>query len=354
MRQVARRHGPDVSATRDARSRRRRRASARHRRPRSGHRRDRRATPATPWCWRPAATATLYYLSTNAMGCNVTAIWRAYKRGAFFANPVLHADSSDVHSGQRRTPVEADADVRDRCATTAASGCPKSKGDTRPPERDPRGRTRLLSGAQISELRQPRAARRRLARREGSRATKAAASGRAARGVYLDFADAIERLGTEVITRALRQPLRHVRKITGENPYQAPMRIYPAVHYTMGGLWVDYNLMSNVPGLFVLGEANFSDHGANRLGASALMQGLADGYFVIPVHDRRLPRRRLSRRIGCRRTTPSSRSRDRSRMRGSIKLLSLQGQRRSCRVLPSRAGRASVGRRAAWRATKRA
>ena len=126
------------------------------------------------------------------------------------------------------------------------------------------------------------------------RATRAAASGRAGLAVYLDFADAIKRLGPETIQEKYGNLFHMYQKITDEDPYKVPMRIYPAIHYTMGGLWVDYNLMSNLPGLHVLGEANFSDHGANRLGASALMQGLADGYFVIPYTIGALPGERTA------------------------------------------------------------
>ncbi len=149
-------------------------------------------------------------------------------------------------------------------------------------EPDPRGRERLLPGTQISQLRQPGAARRRLTKRKASLQTKRRGVGETGLAVFLDFRDAIQRLGKHTIKERYGNLFDMYQRITGEDPYQEPMRIYPAIHYTMGGLWVDYNLMSNVPGLYVIGEANFSDHGANRLGASALMQGLADGYFVLP------------------------------------------------------------------------
>ena len=146
-------------------------------------------------------------------------------------------------------------------------------------------------------------------------------------GVYLDFADAIQRLGETTIRERYGNLFDMYERITDEDPYKVPMRIYPAIHYTMGGLWVDYNLMSTIPGLFVLGEANFSDHGANRLGASALMQGLADGYFVLPVHDRQLPRDQQARP----RSTPTHAAvqarRKRSVEQTSDKLLSIKGKR---------------------------
>ena len=158
---------------------------------------------------------------------------------------------------------------------------PKAKGDKRAPADIPESRARLLPRTQIPELRQPRAARHFLARREGS-VRRRARRRRERPGVYLDFADSIKRFGVSTIRERYGNLFDIYKTITGEDAYKRPMRIFPAVHYTMGGLWVDYNLMSNLPGLHVLGEANFSDHGANRLGASALMQGLADGYFVLP------------------------------------------------------------------------
>jgi succinate dehydrogenase / fumarate reductase flavoprotein subunit len=159
---------------------------------------------------------------------------------------------------------------------------PRQKGDTRPPNQIPE-RARLLPGGEISELRQPGAQGHRLARRQAVCDAGLRRVGPGGQGVYLDFADAIQRLGKDVIRRALRQPLRHVRAHHRRKSLPGPHAHLPGrFHYTMGGLWVDYNLMSTIPGLFVLGEANFSDHGANRLGASALMQGLADGYFILP------------------------------------------------------------------------
>ena len=223
---------------------------------------------------------TVFYLSTNAKGCNTTAIWRAYKRGALFANPCytqIHPTCIPVTGDHQSKLTLMSESLRNdgRIWVPVAAGRQPLAGP------DPRGRTRLLPGAQVPELRQPGAPRHRLPRRQGGlrRGPRRRPGGR---GVYLDFADAIGRLGVGSIRERYGNLFDMYERITDEDPYKVPMRIYPAIHYTMGGLWVDYNLMSNIPGLFVLGEANFSDHGANRLGASALMQGLADGYFVIP------------------------------------------------------------------------
>lgn len=222
----------------------------------------------------------VFYLSTNAKACNVTAAYRAYKKGAAFANPCY----TQIHP----TCIPVSGDYQSKLTLMSESlrndgriWVPKEKGDTRPPhqipesERDYYLERKYPSFGNLSP------------RDIASRAAKEACdSGRGVGpgglGVYLDFADAISRLGVDVIKDRYDNLFEMYERITGEDPYKTPMRIYPAVHYTMGGLWVDYNLMSNIPGLFVLGEANFSDHGANRLGASALMQGLADGYFVIP------------------------------------------------------------------------
>jgi succinate dehydrogenase / fumarate reductase flavoprotein subunit len=196
---------------------------------------------------------TAYYLSTNAVNSNVTAAWRAHKRGAFFANPCytqIHPTCipvSGTHQSkltlmsesdyylERRYPSFGNLVPRDVASRNAKAVCDDGRG-----------------------------------------------VGESGLAVYLDFADAIKRLGVDVIRTRYGNLFDMYAKITDDDPYRVPMRIYPAIHYTMGGLWVDYNLMSTIPGLHVLGEANFSDHGANRLGASALMQGLADGYFVIP------------------------------------------------------------------------
>jgi len=222
-----------------------------------------------------------FFLSTNAKGCNVTATWRAYRKGAFFANPCytqIHPTCIPV-SGEHQSKLTL---MSESLRNDGRVWVPKRKEDCgKPPGSiDESDRDYYL------ERKYPSYGN--LAPRDiSSRAAKEACDqgrgvGPGGLGVYLDFADAIKRLGENVIRERYGNLFDMYEKITGENAYQLPMRIYPAVHYTMGGSWVDYNLMSNLPGLFVLGEANFSDHGANRLGASALMQGLADGYFVLP------------------------------------------------------------------------
>ena len=222
----------------------------------------------------------VFYLSTNAKGCNVTATWRAHKKGAGFANPCY----TQVHP----TCIPVSGDYQSKLTLMSESlrndgrvWVPKKLGDTRPPdqiseeERDYYLERKYPSFGNLAP--------RDIASRSAKEACDAGRGvGPGGLGVYLDFADAIKRVGEDAIKKKYGNLFHMYKKITAENPYKLPMRIYPAVHYTMGGLWVDYNLMSNIPGLFVLGEANFSDHGANRLGASALMQGLADGYFVIP------------------------------------------------------------------------
>ena len=222
----------------------------------------------------------VFYLSTNARGCNVSATYRAYKRGAFFANPCytqIHPTCIPVAGSYQSKLTLMSESLRN----DGRVWVPKQKGDKRSPDRIPENdRDYYL------ERKYPSYGN--LAPRDiASRSAKEVCDegrgvGPAGLGVYLDFSDAIKRLGQGTISERYGNLFDMYHNITGENAYQLPMRIYPAVHYTMGGLWVDYNLMSNLPGLHVLGEANFSDHGANRLGASALMQGLADGYFVIP------------------------------------------------------------------------
>jgi succinate dehydrogenase / fumarate reductase flavoprotein subunit len=222
----------------------------------------------------------VFYLSTNAMACNVTATYRAHKRGAFFANPCY----TQIHP----TCIPQSGDYQSKLTLMSESlrndgriWVPKQKGDTRSPDQIPEAERDYYLERKYPSFGN-------LSPRDiASRAAKEVCDegrgvGPGGLGVYLDFSDAIRRLGEKTIADRYGNLFEMYERITGENPYKVPMRIYPAVHYTMGGLWVDYNLMSNVPGLFVLGEANFSDHGANRLGASALMQGLADGYFVIP------------------------------------------------------------------------
>ena len=222
----------------------------------------------------------VFFLSTNARGCNVTASYRAHRRGAYFANPCF----TQIHP----TCIPVTSEHQSKCTLMSESlrndgriWVPKEIGDKRAPKDIPESERDYYL-----ERRYP-AFGNLVPRDVGSRAAKQACDegrgvGPGGRGVYLDFADAIKRLGEGVVRQRYGNLFDMYTSITGESPYSKPMRIYPAIHYTMGGLWVDYNLMSNVPGLHVLGEANFSDHGANRLGASALMQGLADGYFIIP------------------------------------------------------------------------
>ncbi|MDX1643151.1 MAG: fumarate reductase/succinate dehydrogenase flavoprotein subunit [Thermoanaerobaculia bacterium] len=224
--------------------------------------------------------SNVFFLSTNAKGCNVTAIWRAYRRGAYFANPCF----TQIHP----TCIPQSGDYQSKLTLMSESlrndgriWVPESADDERPPGDVPKeDRDYYL------ERKYP-AFGNLVPRDIASRAAKEVCDegrgvGPGGRGVYLDFADAIQRLGRDTIADRYGNLFEMYERITGEDPYEVPMRIYPAPHYTMGGLWVDYDLMSTIPGLFVIGEANFSDHGANRLGASALMQGLADGYFVLP------------------------------------------------------------------------
>jgi len=222
----------------------------------------------------------VFFLSTNAQACNVTATYRAYKKGAFFANPCftqIHPTCIPV-SGEHQSKLTL---MSESLRNDGRIWVPKNKGDNRPPneipeeERDYYLERKYPSFGNLS----PRDISSRSAKEVCDDGRGVSATGY---GVYLDFADAISRLGQDVIEERYGNLFEMYERITGENPYTTPMMIYPASHYTMGGLWVDYNLMSTIPGLHVLGEANFSDHGANRLGASALMQGLADGYFVIP------------------------------------------------------------------------
>lgn len=225
--------------------------------------------------------SNVFYLSTNAKGCNVTSNIRAYKKGAVFANPCytqIHPTCIPVVGEDQAKLTLMSESLRNDGRVWVS----KKQGDTRAPSQIPEAERDYYLERKYPSYGN-------LAPRDiASRSAKEACDdgrgvGSSGRGVYLDFRDAITRLGKDVITERYGNLFHMYHKITGENPYEMPMRMYPAPHYTMGGLWVDYNLMSNVPGLFVLGEANFSDHGANRLGASALMQGLADGYFVLPA-----------------------------------------------------------------------
>ncbi len=223
----------------------------------------------------------VFYLSTNAKGCNTTAIWRAHKKGAYFGNPCY----TQIHP----TCIPQSGDHQSKLTLMSESlrndgrvWVPKRKGDNRAPgdiPEDERDYYLERIYPAFGNL---------VPRDIASRAAKNVCDegrgvGPGGLGVYLDFADAIKRMGREAVEKKYGNLFEMYERITGENPYEVPMRIYPAVHYTMGGLWVDYDLQSTIPGLFVIGEANFSDHGANRLGASALMQGLADGYFVLPT-----------------------------------------------------------------------
>jgi succinate dehydrogenase / fumarate reductase flavoprotein subunit len=223
----------------------------------------------------------VFFLSTNAKGCNVTAAWRGHKKGAFFANPCytqIHPTCIPV-SGEHQSKLTL---MSESLRNDGRVWVPKRKEDcSKPP-------SSIAEADRDYFLERKYPSFGNLAPRDiASRAAKEVCDegrgvGPSGKGVYLDFSDAIKRLGVDRIRERYGNLFDMYEKITGENAYETPMRIYPAVHYTMGGLWVDYNLMSNLPGLFVLGEANFSDHGANRLGASALMQGLADGYFILP------------------------------------------------------------------------
>lgn len=231
-------------------------------------------------CLATGGYGNVFYLSTNAKNSNVTASWRCHKKGAFFANPCF----TQIHptciprSGEYQSKLTL---MSESLRNDGRVWVPKKEGDNRPASQIPENerdyyleRIYPSFGNLVPRDVASRQAKFRVDEGRGVGPTKEA--------VYLDFGDAIQRLGEKAISEKYGNLFQMYEKITGEDPYKTPMRIYPAVHYTMGGLWVDYNLMSTIPGLHVLGEANFSDHGANRLGASALMQGLADGYFVIP------------------------------------------------------------------------
>jgi succinate dehydrogenase / fumarate reductase flavoprotein subunit len=223
---------------------------------------------------------TCYYLSTNAVNSNVTAAWRAHKRGALFANPCytqIHPTCIPV-SGDHQSKLTL---MSESLRNDGRVWVPKQKGDKRPPEQIPESERDYYLERKYPSFGNlvPRDVASRNAKQACDDGRGVGDSGLA---VYLDFTDAVKRLGLNAVKEKYGNLFQMYQKITDEDAYKVPMRIYPAIHYTMGGLWVDYNLMSNLPGLHVLGEANFSDHGANRLGASALMQGLADGYFVIP------------------------------------------------------------------------
>jgi succinate dehydrogenase / fumarate reductase flavoprotein subunit len=224
--------------------------------------------------------ANVFYLSTNAKGCNVTATWRAHKRGAAFANPCF----TQIHptcipqAGEYQSKLTL---MSESLRNDGRIWVPQRVGDTRQAKDIPENERDYYLERFYPSF--GNLAPRDVASRRAKEAVdEGRGVGEGSGGVYLDFRDAIDRLGQQVIAERYGNLFDMYQQITGENPYEVPMRIYPAPHYTMGGLWVDYNLMSTIPGLHVIGEANFSDHGANRLGASALMQGLADGYFVLP------------------------------------------------------------------------
>jgi succinate dehydrogenase / fumarate reductase flavoprotein subunit len=222
----------------------------------------------------------VFYLSTNAKGSNCTAIWRAFKRGAALANPCF----TQIHP----TCIPVSGDYQSKLTLMSESlrndgriWVPKKKGDTRRPDQIPEDERDYYLERKYPSFGNlvPRDV---ASRNAKSVCDEGRGVGEGGLGVYLDFSDAIKRLSKQGIRERYGNLFDMYERITGENPYEVPMRIYPAIHYTMGGLWVDYNLMTTVPGLYAIGEANFSDHGANRLGASALMQGLADGYFILP------------------------------------------------------------------------
>ena len=231
-------------------------------------------------CLATGGYGNVFYLSTNAKGCNATAIWRAHKKGAAFGNPCF----TQIHptcipaSGAHQSKLTL---MSESLRNDGRIWVPQKAGDTRSPDKIPDAeRDYYLERLYPSYGNlTPRDIASRAAKRVCDEGRGVGPGGL---GVYLDFADAVQRLGEDMIREKYGNLFEMYERITDEDPYKVPMRIYPAIHYTMGGLWVDYNLMSTVPGLHVLGEANFSDHGANRLGASALMQGLADGYFIIP------------------------------------------------------------------------
>ncbi len=225
--------------------------------------------------------SNVFFLSTNAMGCNATAIWRAHRKGAYFANPCY----TQIHP----TCIPVSGDYQSKLTLMSESlrndgriWVPKKAEDCSKDSRDIPEEDRDYYLERIYPAFGNLVPRDIASRQAKNVCDEGRGVGPAGRGVYLDFAEAIERMGRDKVSEKYGNLFDMYERITGENPYEVPMRIYPAVHYTMGGLWVDYDLQSSIPGLFVAGEANFSDHGANRLGASALMQGLADGYFVLP------------------------------------------------------------------------
>ena len=282
--------------------------------------------------------SNVFYLSTNATGCNATAIWRAHKRGALFANPCytqIHPTCIPV-SGEYQSKLTL---MSESLRNDGRIWVPKKKGDSRKAGEIPEAERDYYLEVKYPSFGNL------VPRDVASRNAKAVCDegrgvGPGGLGVYLDFAESIGRLGKKAIAERYGNLFEMYEKITGEDPYSVPMRIYPAVHYTMGGLWVDYHLMSTVPGLFVAGEANFSDHGANRLGASALMQGLADGYFVIPYTVGDYLVKHMGEKLDTA-SAPVRRRRGRGRLPGEP---ASRGARQALRRLdPSRARQDHVG-----------
>jgi succinate dehydrogenase / fumarate reductase flavoprotein subunit len=231
-------------------------------------------------CLATGGYSRVFFLSTNAMNCNATAIWRAHKKGALFANPCytqIHPTCLPLHGDQQSKLTLMSESLRN----DGRVWVPKKPADKRPTNQIPEEERDYYLERKYPSF--GNLAPRDISSRSAKEVCDAGMGvGESGQAVYLDFADSLNRLGKKVIDEKYGNLFQMYELITGENPYEVPMRIFPAPHYTMGGLWVDYNLMSSIPGLYVLGEANFSDHGANRLGASALMQGLADGYFIVP------------------------------------------------------------------------
>lgn len=230
-------------------------------------------------CLATGGYGNVFYLSTNAKGSNVSPAWQAYKKGALFANPCytqIHPTCIPV-TGEHQSKLTL---MSESLRNDGRVWVPKKPGDSRSPDQIPESERYYYLEERYPSF--GNLVPRDVASRNAKMVCDKGMGIRGGRAVYLDFANAIQRLGVSGVSAKYGNLFQMYEKITDDNPYKVPMRIYPAIHYTMGGLWVDYNLMSTIPGCFVLGEANFSDHGANRLGASALMQGLADGYFVIP------------------------------------------------------------------------
>ena len=274
-------------------------------------------------CLATGGYSNVFFLSTNAMACAVTAAWRAHKRGAYFANPCftqIHPTCIPVHGEMQSKLTLMSESLRNdgRVWVPKVAGDKRAAKDIPESERDYYLERVYPSFGNLA----PRDV---ASRQAKFRVDEGRGVGSTGLAVYLDFKDSISRLGKHKVAERYGNLFQMYAKITGENPYETPMRIYPAPHYTMGGLWVDYDLMSTVPGLFVLGEANFSDHGANRLGASALMQGLADGYFVIPYTIGNYLANHKTEKVG---TSHESFKEAENNVRTQIqKMMSIKGQR---------------------------